>query len=218
MAKTGLLILRNLSRIPHLLTASQRHVNETLYIQLDLANKSGISDTPARFGKIITQIYSSSAKYCSQLDVRVIISNLKDVSALWKPSRDSSAIDVVLCEDENLSGSLFQHLGAGSVIDLKSGEITEDREDLWELTENCKMYKNVVLGGTFDRLHIGHKILLSAAAIRATERLVVGVTDATMNKCKNLLLLSRPEYPLITSVYFSQEALGAYSSYRAEGR
>jgi bifunctional ADP-heptose synthase (sugar kinase/adenylyltransferase) len=43
-----------------------------------------------------------------------------------------------------------------------------------------KKYQNVVLGGTFDRLHVGHKILLSEAALRAQKRLVVGVTDVNM--------------------------------------
>lgn len=41
-------------------------------------------------------------------------------------------------------------------------------------------YNSVVLGGTFDRLHIGHKILLSEAALRAKRRVVVGVTDVNM--------------------------------------
>lgn len=41
-------------------------------------------------------------------------------------------------------------------------------------------YNSVVLGGTFDRLHVGHKILLSEAALRAHKRLVVGVTDVNM--------------------------------------
>lgn len=41
-------------------------------------------------------------------------------------------------------------------------------------------YNSVVLGGTFDRLHVGHKILLSEAALRAQKRLVVGVTDVNM--------------------------------------
>lgn len=48
------------------------------------------------------------------------------------------------------------------------------------IDENESKYNNVVLGGTFDRLHIGHKILLSEAALRAKRRLVVGVTDVNM--------------------------------------
>lgn len=48
---------------------------------------------------------------------------------------------------------------------------------------------NVVLGGTFDRLHVGHKLLLTDAVIRAKKRLVVGVTDTNMVVCmwKNCL-------------------------------
>lgn len=48
------------------------------------------------------------------------------------------------------------------------------------LDESDRKYNSVVLGGTFDRLHVGHKILLSEAALRAQKRLVVGVTDVNM--------------------------------------
>lgn len=44
------------------------------------------------------------------------------------------------------------------------------------------IHNDVVLGGTFDRIHVGHKMLLSEAALRAKERVVVGVTDAKMLK------------------------------------
>lgn len=190
MAKTGLLILNNLSRIPHLLTASQRHVNQTLYIQLDLCNKP-VNLQPSRYGRIVTQIYSSSAKYCSQLDVRVVLSNLRDLSGnLWRPA--THPIDVLLCESaENNSvlDALSKYLGTSNVINLEASGAVEERDDLWDDLEKSQMYKNVVLGGTFDRLHVGHKILLSTAAIRTTSRLVVGVTDATMTKCEDMILL-----------------------------
>ncbi|KAJ6597035.1 hypothetical protein DFH09DRAFT_109657 [Mycena vulgaris] len=39
------------------------------------------------------------------------------------------------------------------------------------------LFPVVVLGGTFDHLHAGHKILLSMAAWIASEKLIVGVTD-----------------------------------------
>ncbi|KAF9971056.1 hypothetical protein BGZ73_006073 [Actinomortierella ambigua] len=41
-------------------------------------------------------------------------------------------------------------------------------------------YANVALGGTFDHLHAGHKILLSMTAWIARERVVCGVTDDSM--------------------------------------
>ncbi|WFD44067.1 Elongator subunit elp2 [Malassezia psittaci] len=37
--------------------------------------------------------------------------------------------------------------------------------------------QTVALGGTFDHLHIGHKLLLSIAALCATRRLIIGVTS-----------------------------------------
>ncbi|XP_040989319.1 phosphopantetheine adenylyltransferase [Juglans microcarpa x Juglans regia] len=41
-------------------------------------------------------------------------------------------------------------------------------------------YAALVLGGTFDRLHEGHRLFLKAAAELARERIVVGVCDGPM--------------------------------------
>lgn len=41
-------------------------------------------------------------------------------------------------------------------------------------------YSVIALGGTFDHLHVGHKILLSMAALCATSKIIVGVTDDSM--------------------------------------
>jgi len=56
-------------------------------------------------------------------------------------------------------------------------------------------YPVVALGGTFDHLHAGHKILLSMAAWIADEKLIVGVTDdALLTKKDNRdVLESLPE-------------------------
>ncbi|KAI0032261.1 Nucleotidylyl transferase [Vararia minispora EC-137] len=45
-------------------------------------------------------------------------------------------------------------------------------------------YRVVALGGTFDHLHAGHKILLGMAAWIADEKIIVGVTDDALLKTK----------------------------------
>jgi phosphopantetheine adenylyltransferase len=47
----------------------------------------------------------------------------------------------------------------------------------YEKEPPIRVYENVVLGGTFDHLHSGHKILLTMAAVITKTRLVCGVTD-----------------------------------------
>ncbi|CCW62854.1 unnamed protein product [Phytomonas sp. EM1] len=46
------------------------------------------------------------------------------------------------------------------------------------------IYKYIAFGGTFDRLHFGHKLLLTMAALYATDKLLVGVTGESMIKDK----------------------------------
>ncbi|XP_038044930.1 phosphopantetheine adenylyltransferase-like [Patiria miniata] len=45
---------------------------------------------------------------------------------------------------------------------------------------SVKSYRSIVLGGTIDGIHAGHKILLSESAMRAEEKITVGVTDISM--------------------------------------
>ncbi|CAI4227689.1 unnamed protein product [Auanema sp. JU1783] len=54
------------------------------------------------------------------------------------------------------------------------------------------LYKKVVIGGTFDRLHNGHKVLLSKAALLASESITCGVTYKSMIIKKQLFELIEP--------------------------
>ena len=47
-------------------------------------------------------------------------------------------------------------------------------------------YKSVLLGGTFDYLHVGHQLLLLTAILQTSTRILVGVTsDVMLAKKKN---------------------------------
>lgn len=53
-------------------------------------------------------------------------------------------------------------------------------------------YRRGAVGGTFDRLHNAHKVLLSVACVLAQEQLVVGVADKDLLKSKLLPELLQP--------------------------
>ncbi|GAQ88689.1 pantetheine-phosphate adenylyltransferase [Klebsormidium nitens] len=53
-------------------------------------------------------------------------------------------------------------------------------------------FRAVVLGGTFDHLHDGHRALLKAAANVATERVVVGVSTGPLLENKEYAKLIEP--------------------------
>lgn len=72
-------------------------------------------------------------------------------------------------------------------ITSKCGVVTINNDFDNELCVNDgaqtnKVYRHTVLGGTFDRLHIAHKILLSEAALRSSKQVTVGVTEENMIK------------------------------------
>ncbi|CAE6498718.1 unnamed protein product [Rhizoctonia solani] len=69
------------------------------------------------------------------------------------------------------------HHIASLPVASSAGDSTIDPLKLVMKEGEPKIYPVSVLGGTFDYLHPGHKILLSMAAWITTSKLIVGVTD-----------------------------------------
>uniref|UniRef100_A0A7E4ZY55 CTP_transf_like domain-containing protein n=1 Tax=Panagrellus redivivus TaxID=6233 RepID=A0A7E4ZY55_PANRE len=72
-------------------------------------------------------------------------------------------------------------------------------EDAYEAHGAEKDFKHVCLGGTFDRLHNGHKVLLSTAALYG-DKVTCGVTAGEMNRKKTLYELMEPLESRVHSV------------------
>lgn len=116
----------------------------------------------------ISSIYSCSIEMCGNIDVRVLVSTIKNQGNVISRAQN---VDLVFVDDR------IENVPIDSTFALI-------RQPTPLIDDSEIKYNNVVLGGTFDRLHVGHKILLSEAALRAQNRLVVGVTDVNMIACK----------------------------------
>jgi len=85
--------------------------------------------------------------------------------------------------------SIFQENSASNNIEPISNDSSLHIDD--QLYAN-KVYQNAIMGGTFDRLHIGHKIMLSEAVLLTKNRLLIGITNECMLKRKKLSELIEP--------------------------
>lgn len=131
----------------------------------------------------------------NNLDVSILLAYLKNPTQ--SIIRTKKPIDIVFF-DQVLSGEemdaflkkcLPSATASCTVVSLDQGDA---QTFSLEKDDDDKMYDNVVLGGTFDRLHSGHKILLSEAVLRCRRKLTVGVTDESMLKTKCLTELIEP--------------------------
>ena len=103
----------------------------------------------------------------------------------------SPSVDLIVSLDSAPSG-----VPESELIDLSS----ESPKEIDDTNERGGLYEHVVLGGTFDRLHAGHKILLTAALLRCSSKLTVGVTGAQLLKNKILPELITPIHERIAGV------------------
>jgi phosphopantetheine adenylyltransferase/dephospho-CoA kinase len=199
MANTGLLVLTNPARVRKLLPVIQRHVLKTLYIQyfpeknISVSGNYNIATSQWRnlqYSKNIADIYINTSMITPRLDIRVLLTNIKHptISTIkTKKSVEIVIFDQLYTKEETNSfiDCLANRSTTYSMVTYNDDQEQNNCEDIEYAIQDIKVYKNVVLGGTFDRLHNGHKIMLSEAVLRCTENLTVGVTDINMISGKN---------------------------------
>ncbi|XP_012256284.2 bifunctional coenzyme A synthase [Athalia rosae] len=203
MVNTGLLILTNPTKVAKILPAIKAHVLKTLYIQYFPERNVLLSGNykprwqGPRYARTISRIYSMASSYSPSLDVRVLLSGIKNSNTPIINTK--KPVEIVIFDQtysKNDATSFIQDYLANtcmgcSFITCDDNGADNGNEDHTEPARD-HVYKNVVLGGTFDRLHNGHKILLSNAVLRCSHKLTVGVTDTNMLLSKKLWELIEP--------------------------
>ncbi|CAK9797021.1 Bifunctional coenzyme A synthase [Anthophora quadrimaculata] len=195
MANTGLLVLTNPTKVIKLLPIIEKHVLKTLYIQYfpeknifpcgnHTISNSQWKITP--YIQTVSNIYMDMSSVSACLDIRVLLTSLKNFNLSIINTKKPVEIVIFdqICSKKEADTFIQDYLantsmGCNFVIYHDDQKIEKVNNTIPCVNED-KTYKNVALGGTFDRIHNGHKILLSEAVLHCTEKLTVGVTDTNM--------------------------------------
>lgn len=195
---TGLLIGLNPKKIGNLLKQTFQNDNlGTLYIKLLSELRSETFHPPQNsnirvnqkvFKKMVTDYYSRFQNV--EIDVRVLLSNSKDPD--WLKVVTSKPIEIVYFDSSFSSAAVdafMRNCVTNKSQNYRTVPVPANDGCDFSFTETSDnngfaLYDNVVLGGTFDKLHIGHKILLSEAILRCCKRLTVGVMSDSLLQCK----------------------------------
>nr|XP_019938799.1 PREDICTED: bifunctional coenzyme A synthase [Paralichthys olivaceus] len=167
---------------------------------------------------VITRLYSNAADICGHLDIRVLLTNVRGQSAgapncpFPTPQPLSHSPDVVLTDfplqdpgqSHQVTQCLQKYTGHCYVCSpslpsvllhpqlMKLQENVEGVKETEGKAEPLETYADVVVGGTFDRLHGAHKTLLNISCLLANRRFLIGVCDQAMLKRKVLKELIEP--------------------------
>lgn len=183
MFKSGILVLPIdilLEDVDQIFLEVKEYVTDKLYIQFFSEYTFQERSLPKLSG-FVTELYRKSRNLLPKtLNVILQLGNLRERKTL--PDVET-AIEVLLLPKipETLRINYQKTYNCEDVIYVGDDAKTSSNASQLHGTVD-EQYKTVVLGGTFDRLHTGHKILLTEAVIRATKRIVVGVTDENMTR------------------------------------
>jgi len=113
-----------------------------------------------------------------------VAEHICELEAVLSSPAESGALDAMFRQRKAMGLHTLDnvHMDAPCCDSLKA--LGWDEQTCQKLPEGS--YGAVVLGGTFDRLHGGHKLLLAMSCLAATKRLLVGVSEGPLLTDKTL--------------------------------
>lgn len=163
--------------------------NLFVLIQQDLTNQYTLNQLITH----LEHIYGTSQKIIEKQNistqVTVILNDLdydfKHAAKSWSTVFYTSKVNPKM-----IPNAYIQHISAHEMIKIESNLSDISSSKINKLPNPDTLYKEipiVAVGGTFDHLHDGHKILLTAAIFLAKKTLIIGVTGHELLKNKKYL-------------------------------
>ncbi|XP_028393410.1 bifunctional coenzyme A synthase-like [Dendronephthya gigantea] len=212
MNRSGVLILQpskfNLPRFYKLLKICSEQVQNVLYVDFSFnpkVNTDAITQksfSRAQLYKVLEGIYKSNARELNCLDIRVLLEH--DLGDVQEPRIFSRCLDVAFLDSSYKNEASiveracmrynFKNKDSMQFVEGVFESNTPIYEQFIEDTESeeMKSYGTVAVGGTFDRIHNGHRLLLSASCLLTNSRIVVGVSNDALLVNKTLGELIAP--------------------------
>ncbi|XP_055329139.1 bifunctional coenzyme A synthase-like [Paramacrobiotus metropolitanus] len=203
--KNGLLyigesFLHNPRSFLGVLQSCAQHVSDVLYVFLhpDAGHQQSSKLTSTLFDNI-SRLYIQSFVAKPDWDVRILLLHLKrsgTLETLYPNLSHTLQVDTVLTDGTAPLPRILHGLGSVSLSNnihyLSSPRDEESVGRSESGSEAWQTYDEVVIGGTFDHIHAGHKVLLTNAILRCQKRLTIGLTVQEMLQKKRLADLIQP--------------------------
>ncbi len=173
-----------------------------------------------KFRSILSSFYQKSFKINPKINVTCLLNNIHASRAFSNKTRLN--YDIILTDlitsspiyskilsfcSTNLPNDKLPDSGM-KIQSIKTPTINEISFHIENQDHNNdqiylnQVYKNTIMGGTFDRLHIGHKIMLSEAVLLTENRLLIGVTTESMLTRKKLAELIESYHIRVANLQF----------------
>lgn len=211
MYRTAALLVGTDSSILAALEASAKLVRDIMYIPLSCGSSHSFTRAGAQR---IELIHKCGSKHNPSLDIRILLPISGYSTSTYPPL--STKIDALLstCPDKQsvrvlpsytylksrtveLHNTPFVHITTDPSLTEHDNDVTSADG---AAAPNNGSYGTVALGGTFDRMHSGHNLLLTYSAYMCTDRIIIGISDGVLLASKVLAELIEPVEHRISNV------------------
>jgi len=192
MYRTAALLVGRDTQILPALEASAKLVRDVMYVPLTM---NSLQATPHVAKGSLELLYQYGNRHNPSLDIRILLPITEYSTSSYPPL--SCKVDALLstCHNQESAISLpsYVYLKSRSV-DVANAPFVHINIDTHNTLTSVDTgsYNTVALGGTFDRIHGGHNLLLTYSANVCDKKIIVGVGDGPLLVNKALAELIEP--------------------------